>query len=50
MRMRKISWRMTLCYYLSREQSYSALVHYALLEFLDVFSLCDLIEESIRYF
>ena len=48
--MRKVSWRMTWCYYLSLEQLYIALAHYTLLEMLDVFSLCDLLEKSIRYY
>ena len=49
-RNRKVSWRMTWCYSLSREQSYSALAHCTLLEVPDVFSLCDLLEESIPYY
>jgi hypothetical protein len=48
--MRKDSWRVTRCYYLSLEQSYSVLAHCTLLEMLDVFSLYDLLEESIRYY
>jgi hypothetical protein len=41
MRMRKISWRMTCCYYPTWWQSHSARPHYTLLEKLDVFSLCS---------
>ena len=40
-RMRKISWRMTCCYYPTWWQSHSARPHYTLLEKLDVFSLCS---------
>jgi hypothetical protein len=47
MRMRKISWRMTSCYYPSCKHSHSALVHYTLLEMVDVFRLCVAVEHSV---
>jgi hypothetical protein len=40
-RMRKISWLMTSCYYQPCKQSHSTLVHYTPLEMLDVFSVCS---------
>jgi hypothetical protein len=43
MRMRKISWGLTSCNYLSWKHSHSALAKYTLLEVLDVFSLCAVI-------
>ena len=39
--MRKISWRMTSCYYQSWQHSDSTVAHYTSHEALDVFSLCS---------
>jgi hypothetical protein len=47
MRMRKISWRMTSCYYASWKHSKRALAHYMLFEMLDVFSLCVVAQLSV---
>jgi hypothetical protein len=46
MRMRKISWWMTSCYYPSWKHSHSSLAHYTLLEMLHTFSLCVAGENS----
>jgi hypothetical protein len=49
MRLRKITWRMTRCYYPSWKHSHNALAHCTLLEMLDVFSLCVVAEQSVAH-
>jgi len=46
-RMRKITWRMTRCYYPSRMHSHSTPAHCTVLEMLYVFSLCIIAEQSV---
>jgi len=47
MRTRKITWRMTRCYYPCRMHSHSILDHCTILEMLDVFSLCVIAPQSV---